>query len=100
MTDYRKILNTFPIKNYLIDTIEFSCEIVSCDEKAAYRENITQMATAKNSDIYLCDNHFYTFKKYMEENLGINRSKIKARKDIQYKQMLRRTRPFDPNLLR
>lgn len=100
MTDYSKILNTIPLKNYLEDTIEFSCEILNCDDKAAYRENTTEMATGKNSDLYLCYNHFFSFKELVETNIGIDKPKIKARQRIEFRRNLRKNKPFNINDLR
>ena len=92
-----------PRNQNLIDTIEFSCEVSQdgkeCVSKAQYHETTTEMESNRNSDIYLCAKHFFNFKQYWEkdnpEGIKINRPKIKARKNIEWKRFLKKNKPFD-----
>jgi hypothetical protein len=92
---------------HLIHSIEFSCEVKDfdkeCVSKAQYHEVTTEMATGKSSDLYLCSDHFYLFKEFWTEAKGgitINRPKIKARKNIEFKRELKKDKPFDPRLFK
>lgn len=105
----KRTFNVNKIANqHLIHTIEFSCEVKQndkeCFSKADFHENTTQMATGKSSDLYLCSDHYFDFKEYWEGNnkksITVNRPKIKARKNIEFKRQLKRDQPFDKRLLK
>jgi hypothetical protein len=96
-----------PRNQSLIDTVEFSCEVLEdgkeCVSKAQYRETTTEINTNRNADLYLCSNHFFNFKEYWEPNkphgnrqgISINKPKIKARRNIEWKRFLKKNKPFD-----